>query len=191
MTPGPGGGPGSISYKVSGSNLAKGANIISFTSRTYICDTFHHAVLYNIPEVNACYIIDSWSADQGRSCRPLSSRLHPAHEVYAIIDELNSDVITEARTNEILTTYFRGHIDTVGKVLKITGRIRVHTINPLYIQHIYNECKRRLESGEQQVTAFGGKRRNKSKNKSRKRSKKYSRRSNRKHKIYSHSSNSL
>lgn len=111
MTPGPGnGGGGGIVYKVErgGSNLAKGPNIISFALRVSHCETFHHAVIYHIPEIDACYIIDSWVEPQGRDCRPLSSRRHHAHEIYAAIDELNSDVITEARTHQILTTYFMG-----------------------------------------------------------------------------------
>lgn len=38
-------------YKVTPGILLPGPNIISFTSRIYGCDTFHHAVLYILPEV--------------------------------------------------------------------------------------------------------------------------------------------
>lgn len=172
-------------YKVDrgGSNLVPGPNIISFALRVPECETFHHAVIYNIPVIRACYIIDSWVEPQGRECRPLSSRRHHAAEVYAAIDELNSDEITEARTNEILITYFMGHMVSIGRMIQITRRrIMVNTIKPDYIKHIYAECEKMSREGR--PSSFGGKKRNKSKGTSKKRSKKYNRRSNRKHKIY-------
>lgn len=176
---------GGIVYKVEpgGVNLVEGANIISFARRIHHCETFHHAVLYKISAINACYIIDSWVEPRGIDCRPLSSRRHHAHEVYAIIDEINSDEITKERTYELLTTYFRGHFASIGQMFKETDeRIMVNTISPGYVQHIYTQCENLARSD--QPSSFGGKKRNKSKNKSRKRSKKYSRRSNRKHRIY-------
>jgi hypothetical protein len=172
-------------YKVGphGSNLANGPNIISFSLRKPDCETFHHAVIYHIPVIYACYIIDSWVEPQGRECRPLSSRRHHAAEVYSAIDELNSDTITQERTKEILITFFMGHHISIDHMLQITQlRIMVNTINPLYIQDIYTKCENRSRQGV--TSSFGGKTRNKSKNKSKKRSKKYNRRSNRKHKIY-------
>jgi len=178
---------GGIVYKVEpgGANLVEGANIISFARRIQHCETFHHAVIYKISQINACYIIDSWVEPRGIDCRPLSSRRHIGNEVYAIIDELNSDIITRERTYEILTTYFRGHFGSIGQMLQMTDeRIMVNTISPGYIQHVYTQCENIARTG--QPSSFGGKKRNKSKskNKSRKRSKKYSRMSNRKHRIY-------
>jgi len=173
-------------YKVGphGSNLANGPNIISFSLRKPDCETFHHAVIYHIPVINACYIIDSWVDSQGRDCRPLSSRRHHAAEVYSAIDELNSDDITKERIIKILCTFFMGHHKSIDRMLEISQlRIMVNTINPLYIQQIYTECEKRSRQGVV-TSSFGGKTRNKSKNKSKKRSKKYNRRSNRKHRIY-------
>jgi hypothetical protein len=174
-----------------GANLSDGPNIISFAYRVPECYTFHHAVIYKISEANICYVIDSWVGTKGpASWRPITSRSFTEIDLYGKIDELNSDVITEARTNEILITYFGAHIETIGEILKMSGRIMVHTISPAYIQHVYTQCFHNAITG--QKSSFGGKKRNKSKskskskskNKSRKRSKKYSRRSNRKHGIY-------
>lgn len=152
-------------YKVTigGLNLLPGPNIISFTSRIYECDTFHHAVLYIIPAVNTCYIIDSWMSRIGH-CRPLTSRRHYLQEVIGIIDELNSDTITPERTYIILSSYFLAHKQTMSEDIKTHKKIMVHTINPLYIQHIYNECERIIHSRAQTDTNFGGKTRKRYKN---------------------------
>jgi hypothetical protein len=174
-----------------GSNLAPGPNIISFTGRDQFgCVTFHHAVLYIIPAVNACNIIDSWRSPTG-ACRPLTSRLHNLQEVIGIIDELNSDTITPERTYIILSLYFLAH-ETIRVVIKESGTVTVHTINPLYIQHIYNECERMIRGGTQTDTNFGGKTRKKYKNRrttrgKNRQNKKYKTtkyKSNRKYKIY-------
>lgn len=152
-------------YKVTsgGANLVPGPNIISFTSRIYGCDTFHHAVLYIIPAVNTCYIIDSWMSRIG-ACRPVTSRRHNLQEVIGIIDELNSDTITPERTYIILSSYFLAHNQTMSEDIKTHKNIMVHTIHPLYIQHIYNECERMIRTRAQTDTNFGGKMRKRYKN---------------------------
>ena len=181
-------------YKVTrgGSNLAPGPNIISFTGRDQFgCETFHHAVIHIIPEVNACNIIDSWRSPTG-ACRPLTSRLHNLQEVIGIIDELNSDTITPERTYIILSLYFLAHNETTHKMILIFNNVMVHTINPLYIQHIYNECERMIRTRAQIDTNFGGKTRKKYKNRrttrgKNRQNKKYKTtkyKSNRKYKIY-------
>ena len=152
-------------YKVTsgGANLVSGPNIISFTGRErFGCETFHHAVLYIIPEVNACYIIDSWSSQTG-ACRPVTSRRHNLQEVIGIIDELNSDTITPERTYIILSLYFLAH-ETMRVVIKENGTVTVHTIHPLYIQHIYTQCESMIRGRVQTDTNFGGKMRKKYKN---------------------------
>lgn len=125
-------------YKVTrgGSNLLPGPNIISFTGRDqFDCETFHHAVIHIIPEVNACYIIDSWRSRIG-DCRPLTSRLHNLQEVIGIIDELNSDTITPERTHIILSLYFLAH-ETISVVIKESGTVTVHTIkSSLYTTYL-------------------------------------------------------
>ena len=178
-------------YKVTigGSNLKSGPNIISFTGRIHGCDTFHHAVLYILPAVNTCYIIDSWS--NIGECRPLTARRHNLHEVYSIIDELNSDMITPERTFQILSLYFLAH-RTIQESIRTNGCITVHTTNPLYIEHIYNKCEDDILNKAQRGTNFGGKTRKRYKNQrtnhgnnrqnKKYRTKKY--KSNRKYKIY-------
>jgi len=187
-------------YKVegNGSNLVTGANVISFTSRTYGCDTIHHAVLYIIPELDTCYIIDSWSTskptDFVKHCRPLQSRPHQIAAVYAIIDELNSDIIKKERTIQILSHYVLAHDETISETIMRLGQVTVHTIKPSYIINVYIACIHRLLF-EGKESSFGGKTRKRNKNcgqhnnhnhnmTSKKRSKKYNRRSNRKYKIY-------
>ena len=152
-------------YKVTtgGLNLLPGPNIISFTSRIYGCDTFHHAVLYIIPAVTTCYIIDSWMSRIG-DCRPVTSRRHILQEVIGIIDELNSDTITPERTYIILSLYFLAHNETMSEDIKTHKNIMVHTINPLYIQHIYTQCESMIRGRVQTDTNFGGKMRKKYKN---------------------------
>lgn len=184
-------------YKVegNGSNLVPGANVISFTSRTHECDTIHHAVLYIIPALDTCYIIDSWSTsnptDFDKHCRPLVSRPHHIDAVYAIIDELNYDTISPKRTLQILSEYFLADNETIRETIDEIGQVTVHTIKPSFILDVYIACRQMLL--ERGSTSFGGKTRKRNKNcgqhknhnmTSRKRSKKYNRRSNRKHKIY-------
>lgn len=188
-------------YKVitDGRNLVLGANVISFTNRgNYECDTFHHACIYILPPaVNTCYIIDSWTTpnptDFDSHCRPLVSRPHSMNTVYSIIDELNSITITLERTIQILSEFFLAHNETIHQKIKTRGPVLVHTINPLYIQHIYNECERMILTRAQTDTNFGGKTRkryknrrttrgNKNRQNKKYRTKKY--KSNRKYKIY-------
>jgi len=181
-------------YKVTigGEYLVPGPNIISFTGRAHFgCETFHHACLYIIPKVNTCYIIDSWRSDI-HTARPLTSRRHDLLEVISIIDELNSDTITMERTFQILSVYFLAHIEATHKMLLVFNNIMVHTINPSYIKHIYNECETAILTGVQPDTYFGGKPHKRYKNRrttrgnnrhnKKYRTKKY--KSNRKYKIY-------
>jgi len=190
-----------IIYKVSsgGSNLKPGANVISFTSRTHGCDTIHHAVLYIVQKLNTCYIIDSWSTsnptDFDKHCRPLVSRPHHIDAVYAIIDELNSNTIIPERTFQILSEYFLAHDESIRQTIIAIRQVTVHTINPLYLHHIYTESERLIRSGSTHmessfVSSFGGKTRKRyiiknkknKKNKKISRTKKYSGKTNRKYK---------
>jgi hypothetical protein len=170
-------------YKVAedGSNLVEGVNVISFTSRQFECDTFHHATLYMIPESDICYIIDSWSTSEGVQfeCRPLTFRQFTVGEVIYALNRLNSDDILPEEITYIFQYYFIAHYTFIEKIPDVV-LFSVHTVSPDYIEEVYTICEQRIKSREQTKSDFGGKPRKKNRKlrkktrKLRKRSKRYS-----------------
>jgi hypothetical protein len=164
-----------------GSNLVEGINVISFTSRAYGCDTFHHATLFIDKPNDICFIIDSWATPHGTQfeCRPLTFRQFTIGEVIHALDRLNSDDISSGEIAHIFEYYFMAHNTFREIILPTLGLIIVHTVNPDYIEEVYTICEERIKSGQQTMSEFGGKPRKRSRklrNKTRKikkKSKKY------------------
>lgn len=166
--------------KAGGSNLVEGANVISFSSRSDECSTFHHATLYTIPEDNICFIIDSWATPIGTpyECRPLTCRQFSFREVIHALDRLNSDDISTGEATYIFSHYFMAHQNFLQRIPQL-GLFSVFTVSPKYIEEVYNICAMKITSGKQRSSDFGGKSRKRSRKlhkktrKLRKRSKKY------------------
>lgn len=140
--------------KINEGTFVKGVNIISFTSRIHVVDTMHHSTLYVIPEQDICFIIDSW-INPDYSCRPLSFRQFTFTEVRHALLRLNADDATFEETVTIMDRYFMAP-PSFSERVRVFGQILVHAVNPNYIKFIYQECERKISSGEQVKSAFGG-----------------------------------
>ena len=134
--------------------FVKGVNIISFTTRKHVFDTMHHSTLYIMSEQDICFIIDSW-INPDYSCRPLSFRQFTFTEVTQALLRLNADDVTFEETVFIMNRYFMAPPDFPDRV-RMFGQMLVHAINPNYIKFIYQECERKIKTGEQQRSNFGG-----------------------------------
>ena len=145
-------------YKVAanGSNLKEGVNVISFVTRMFKCDTFHHSTLYMDVNNHFCYIIDSWVSPT--DCRPLSVRKFPIDEIIHALNALNSEDILPAQTNSIFRHYFLPP-DSFATTQYGDGLLNVYTLNPSYIEKLYTTCIIDLKIHKKK-TAFGGKPRN-------------------------------
>lgn len=145
-------------HKVLGSrSLRPGVNILSFSDEEHGFVTFHHATIYTIPDINVCYIIDSWMATcpitGDPQFRKLSVRRFTYEEVINCIEEIHLPTTTIERRYKLMEDYFLAHPSLLD-VMRTSPFITIFTLDRDYLEYIYKVAFIQ-EEDRPGTTAFG------------------------------------
>jgi len=122
------------------SNIVKGPNIISFKTRGLGECTFHHSMIYAIPEEDKCFILDSWVDNYSGQCRLPECRPFRLSKVQNELVRLNSQQYTKGDAENIFQTYFMAPTTFLDTFYR--GDIfYVYVLNQKYIQIIFSACE--------------------------------------------------
>jgi hypothetical protein len=127
---------------VTRSNLVKGPNVISFKTKGLGNSTFHHSMVYVVPEEDMCFILDSWMDNQTGICRIPSCRPFKFIPLRDALVTLNSIQCTPVIAGDIFEKYFMPPPSFVQKVKsQNSSSFYVYVLNQEYIKYVYTTCE--------------------------------------------------
>jgi hypothetical protein len=121
------------------SNIVKGPNIISFKTRGLGECTFHHSMIYAIPEEDKCFILDSWMDNATMECRLPTCRQHSFTEVQNALHTLNSSGCTIDGAKRTFRYFMPPYTFLDG--IQQGDRFEVYVLDQKYIQIIFSACE--------------------------------------------------